>query len=210
MSHTQVKEKISVLHDNPPLSGKKFFLVSMISPESNQKHDIYGFKLHDVCETEEQGRKLCSYYNSLDPDFDIYLASVGKWLPWCFDPTAVTEAEYANEQLTNLIRGHREQTELKNQEWEKNLVKCKEAIKYEGSKEGQEESSRRKEVPESLYFKIKQLENLINSRNSELSQLKERYANDYTESERTHAESLELPISEIAPMQYELLGSTEI
>ncbi|KAJ3015366.1 UNVERIFIED_CONTAM: hypothetical protein HDU68_012762 [Siphonaria sp. JEL0065] len=62
--------------DNP--SGKKFFLVSLASPESKQKNAVHRFKLHDMCETEDEGRLLCRYYHDLDPDFDVLLGIAGK------------------------------------------------------------------------------------------------------------------------------------
>lgn len=197
-----MESKITVLRDNPELCGKKFFLVSMISPDSTQKHNVHGFKIHDMCENEDEGKKLCEYYHKLDDDFDVYLGTVGKWLPWSFDPTQIPNAQYADDRLTDLIKGHREQKLKSNEEWEKEFENSKEKIMYEGSKKGQEERSKLNETPQAILFKISQIENVINTRTAELEKLKSFYVENYSEDERKQAESLEIPISQVAPMQY--------
>ena len=201
------KKPISVLHDNPPLPGKKYFLVSMISPDSRQKHSVHGFKIHDMCETEEEGRYLGEYYRNLDPDFDVALGVVGKWIPWLWDPLDVPNIEYANERLTDLIKSHRMNKQTSDLQWKKQVDEHLEKIDYAYTKEGQEELLNKKEPAVSLLFKIRQIEYLIERRNQELENLKEVYYEKYTEDERVVAEKAELPITEPVPMQYTLLSS---
>ncbi len=197
------KNKRTVLHDNPPLPGKKFFVASMISPESRQKHDVYGFKLHDMCETEEEGQELIEYYHSLDPDFDVLLGAVGKWCPWVFDPTTIKDAKYANSQLTELVKGHRMSQNKSDKQWRDRIDKHLEDIQFAGSKEGQEHLASLKEPAVSFLYKIKQLEHTIKRRREELDSLLEVFHTKYNKTERMEAKKMSLPpMTEPAPFRY--------
>jgi len=201
------KRKIAILRDNPPLSGKKFFLASMISPEGRQKHPVHAFKLHDMCETEEEGRQLAELYREMDPDFDVLLGTVGKWCPWVFDPLEINNVEYANKELTDLIKSHRTNRLKMDEYWHKEHEMNLNEIRKGNTVEGQMEMANRKEPPEALYFKIRQLELTIKRRKDELDDLQERFHTEYTKVERNRAKKTNLPLSEPPPMQYTLLGS---
>jgi hypothetical protein len=201
------KKRIAVLHDNPPLPGKKFYLASWISPASRQPHDVYAYKIHDMCEDEDEARDLCRYYQSLDPDFDVAVGTVGKWSPWVFDMTAIESAEYADERLTNLVRSHRETNKTEDVRWKENVDKHISEIQHATTKEGQEELANRKEPAVSMRFKMKQLELTIKRRKEELVAMEEVYHTTYTKAERAEAKKAELPLSEPLPMQYALLSS---
>jgi hypothetical protein len=183
--------KISVFHDNPPLSGKKFFLISKVSPEGSQKNSVHGIKLHDVCETEEDGRLLCKYYHDLDPDFDVFLGTVGKWCPWMFETTEIN-AVYADNTLTNLISSHRELQKTTKSMWnsalEKDLAKIKEGSTVEGQQNLEEDSKKRR--PVTLLFKIRQMESDIANKNKELSKFQDEF-DAFSDEEKSIAFELE-------------------
>ncbi|KAJ3170018.1 hypothetical protein HDU87_000484 [Geranomyces variabilis] len=201
------KKRIAVLHDNPPLPGKKFFLASWISPASRQPHDVYAYKIHDMCEELEEARDLCRYYQGLDKDFDVAIGSVGKWSPWVFDMTAIESAEYADERLTDLVRSHREGNKSDDKRWKENVDKHINEIQHATTREGQEELASRKEPAVSMLFKMKQLELTIKRRREELVAMEEVYHNTYSKEERAKAKKASLPLSEPVPMQYALLSS---
>ena len=50
-----------------------------------------------------------------DPNFNIYMGSMGKWMAWEPDANKVVEQEYANEQLNTLMKKYRENEEDKEQ-----------------------------------------------------------------------------------------------
>ena len=200
--------KIAVLHDNPPLPGKKFYLASWISPESRQKHDVYAFKIHDMCEELDEAKDLCRYYKSLDPDFDVSVGTVGKWAPWVFDMNEI-EAEYADERLTSLVKSHRENNKQANKHWKEQVGKHVEEIRHATTKEGQEALANRKEPAVSVLFKMKQLELTIKRRKAELEAMEEVYYTTYSSAERKEAKKLPLPESEPSQMQYTLLSSRD-
>lgn len=205
----ETKKKISVLMDNPPLPGKKFFLASMISPESRQKNDIYALKFHDVCETEQEGKELCEYYKDLDPDFDVFLGTIGKWSPWVFNFEDVPSIEYANQQLNELVKAQRKKNMGNNKKWQSKVESHIDAIEYNSTKQGQQERVSEKEPAVAMLFRIKQLENVISHRKNELAALEDIYHEKYSKQDRQEAKSATLPISTPAPMKYSEFQSKE-
>lgn len=200
-------QKITVLHDNPPLTGKKHFLVSMISPESRQKHQVYAIKIHDMCEDYAEAEQLAQYYNSMDPVFDVLIGTVGKWSPWVFNFDDVTP-KYADEQLNGLIKAHRGKANLQDQEFIDHVNRHTTDVAQVSSKEFQEARIvETKETAVQLLFKIKQLELIISRRNEELSSLQCVYAENYSDEERNHARALEekFPLSEPGITRYKKL-----
>lgn len=198
-----LSDDVAVLHDNPPLPGKKFFLASKISPESRQKNQIYGFKIHDMCETEDDATRLCGYYHRLDPDFDVYVGTVGKWVPWLFSddiPSEITPV-YANNALNDLIHNYRKEQEKQQTTWED-----KEDTNIEPIRRRKEERQLRRkaantevdvptptESPENFednavptLFKIAQLERVIAKRHEELEALQTQF-DGYSESDKAGA-----------------------
>jgi hypothetical protein len=201
-------QKVVVLHDNPPIPGKKFFLCSMISPESRQKHKVYAFKLHDMCEDEEDAKRLQRYYHNLDSDFDILVGTVGKWGPWVFNSDDIPNIEFADNQLTDLVGAHRKQRRGEEQEFHDRIDKHREGIQNTTSKEAQQEiQNELQESSVQMLYRIKQLELVIKRREEELNSLKEVYSESYSEQERTDAELHEFPLTEPQLMYYDKLNN---
>ena len=181
------------LKDNPPLPGKRFFIVSMISPESRQKHDVYGIKIHDMCDTEEEGRKLIEYYHDLDPAFDVFLGTVGRWCPWVFDPSVIKDAVYADQKLTEIMAAHREEHEKAQDSWNKRVQAKNEEMEKLKSKEYVEAKVNDRDRPVSIAYKIKQLEHIVTERQHELERYKGIFEDQYTEEEREEALKSDIP-----------------
>lgn len=192
--------RIEMDHSSLP-DQPEHFLVSMVSPVSPQKNSVYGFKIHGVCKTEEEGRKLIAQIHDSDPDFDVLLGDVGKWVPWVFDPTAVKDQVFADERLTDLLKAHREEEARKNSAWEKQLDEKKKQMEILKSKEYQEGKANEKEEVVSVINKIRQLENFVSARQSELDKFRALLEDNYSEEEREAARAIEMPeLSVIPPM----------
>lgn len=204
-----MSKKIAVLHDNPVLPGKKFSLISLVSPESRQKNDVYAFKLHDVCGTREEAEALAEYYRELDKDFDVLIGSVGCWSPWIWDMNEIPDAKFADDRLTDLVKAHRGK-QTSDTKFRKQVDKHVDELKKASTKEGQEALANRKEPAVSLYYKIKQLEAIRKKRTRELEALNDKFHTEYTRKERNEAKKADLPISEPAAMDYTLLSTADI
>jgi hypothetical protein len=92
--------------------GQKFLCISFLSDPEN-KSTLKGVKVRGSFETYEKACEHAKKLQSVDPDFNVYVGEVGKWLS--FDPSPdsnyVKDTEYANEELNNMMKGYLENQE---------------------------------------------------------------------------------------------------
>jgi hypothetical protein len=91
---------------------------------------IRGLKIRGSFATQEEAENRCKKVRELDPNFDIFVAPVGVWLPWHPDPYKTGEVNFMEEQLNELHRQKIINEEKAKQEFEKRVLDTKrEAIK---------------------------------------------------------------------------------
>ncbi len=98
--------------------GQNYVLLSVVSPDSNQKSDKCGVKIRGVFATRQEADAHAKKLQKLDPTYDIYCADVGKWLLIPPDATNIEEQEYAEDFLNNLMKSYKENQALAKQHFE--------------------------------------------------------------------------------------------
>lgn len=96
------------LPEDSEISGQKYVCLSFLSPEGVKGCKIRGLKIRGVYETKEEAGERCKQLSSEDPDFDVFVGEVGKWLPWNPDPNDAKDQVYDNEELNKLMNAHKE------------------------------------------------------------------------------------------------------
>ena len=76
---------------------------------------IRGIKIRGVFGSEAEASARAKRLQKADPNFNIYMGSVGKWMAWDPDPSRVPNQEYANDQLNTLMKKYRENEEGRDQ-----------------------------------------------------------------------------------------------
>ena len=112
--------------DEKRFPGQNYALISVVSPDSNQKSKSCGVKIKGVFESIEIAQMEAKKLMELDSTFDIFLAEVGKWLPIPPDKAMIESQEYQDGYLNSLIQGHIKNNKLGNQMFEerkKDLMK---------------------------------------------------------------------------------------
>jgi len=74
---------------------------------------IRGIKVRGVFSSEAEASIRAKRLQKSDPNFNIYMGAVGKWMAWEPDANKVTDQEYANEQLNTLMKKYRENEEAR-------------------------------------------------------------------------------------------------
>jgi hypothetical protein len=69
---------------------------------------IRGIKVRGVYSSEAEASARAKRLQKADPNFNVYMGAVGKWMAWEPDPNKVADSEYANEQLNTLMKKYRE------------------------------------------------------------------------------------------------------
>jgi len=166
-------KSIDYLVEDPPVPSQKYALISIVGPHMRQKCDVWGLKIRGVADSLESAKALTKRIMKLDKDYDIYTVDVGKFFPLAVEPYDVSNVEYENQQLNDLIKNYLENKEKANEHWHhRKQEMMKEAIR-EGKADGQRELASKKEHPIAVLQRIQTFENKLKEDAERLESLKE-------------------------------------
>jgi hypothetical protein len=90
-----------------------------LEEEFHAKNDfrttIRGLKVRGVYGSEAEAQLRAKKLQKSDPNFNIYMGSVGKWMAWDPDPSRVPNQEYANDQLNTLMGKYRDNEQARDE-----------------------------------------------------------------------------------------------
>jgi hypothetical protein len=93
-------------------SDQKFVCLSFLSNKNDtEERLIAGIKVRGVFSTYEAACAHAKTLQTVDTYFNVFVGEMGKWLPFDPNPDSVKEAEYANEQLNNMMKSYMENQE---------------------------------------------------------------------------------------------------
>lgn len=93
--------------DDTKIPGQNYALISIVSPETNQKHDNICLKIKGVFKTLEEANKHAAMLQKIDSVFDIYVVEMYSWLLVPPDPELI-EQKHVDNKLNEMISAHRE------------------------------------------------------------------------------------------------------
>lgn len=181
---------IDYLFEDPPVAMQKYALVSIVGPHMPQKCDVWGLKIRGVAETIEKARAITQRLMKIDNNYDIYTVEVGKFFPLAVEPHEISEVEYENKQLNDLVKSYLENRQRANDEW----ATRKNEMVQEAIREGQQQD-KKPEHPVAVLQRIKMMEQQLQEENDKLQELegslnksKELFAS-YTDAQREEADA---------------------
>lgn len=81
--------------------------------KNNFQTTMRGLKIRGSYGQKEEAEARAKKLQKMDPDHNIYVGQVGKWLPWDPSPSAIPDQEYAEEQLNTLMKKYKENEEAR-------------------------------------------------------------------------------------------------
>ena len=125
------------------------------------KTSVYGIKVRGSYSTQKEASMRAKVLQTRDPNHNVYVCSVGKWLGFDFEADDVESQEYANEELNTLMkayvenRKHRdtmfqEETRTRVETARKEGAEAIEAMKTKMEEEARLESEKVAEASEEL------------------------------------------------------------
>jgi len=93
--------------DNVKVPGQNYALISIVSPQSNQKNNNVCLKIKGVFDKIEDAKKHSEMLHQIDPTFDLYVVDMYSWLLVPPDPELI-EQVHVDLKLNEIISGHRE------------------------------------------------------------------------------------------------------
>jgi len=113
--------------------GQNFVCISFVTDQS-KKTTLTGTKIRGVFKDLESASAHAKKIQQIDPAHNVFVGEMGKWL--AFDPDTTSKAagnaEYANDQLNEIMKGHEDNQEKTKIFYEKR--------KYESLKENIQEA----------------------------------------------------------------------
>lgn len=81
--------------------------------QNDFKTTVRGLKIRGVYSDKGEAEGRAKRLQRSDPIHNIYVAEVGKWLPWDPSPHEVKDQEYAEDQLNTLMKKYKENEEAR-------------------------------------------------------------------------------------------------
>ena len=106
-----MSKKIDYLTSDPEIPGQKWACLSFLTPELIKNCDIRSVKVRGCYSTEAEAKNRCEELQRIDGKHNVYVAPVGKWLPWCDDPEKASDFEYAEGELNKLMKAYKKNQE---------------------------------------------------------------------------------------------------
>lgn len=100
------------------IPSQRYALISIVSPQSNQKFDTCALKIRGVFATEDEAKRHATRLSKNDTTFDVFMVDMYKWLPIPPSTDLVEDRVYQDERLNDLIQGHKDQQMLVQQHYE--------------------------------------------------------------------------------------------
>lgn len=97
--------------------------------KNNFQTTVRGLKIRGTYSTQEEATVRAKKLQKNDPIHNIFVAEVGKWLPWDPSPNDIENQEYAEDQLNTLMKGYKENEEARDNFYSKNPEAKKNAFK---------------------------------------------------------------------------------
>jgi len=111
---------------------------------------VTGFKIRGVYPSAEVAQEYAKQFHAYEPAVNIYTTPVGQWVPYCPMSDAQITAEYAQEQLTALMKSKADEVAKRQVEFEHEQMRLKleEEEKRLKHKEEQEQKQSQPQVEE--------------------------------------------------------------
>jgi len=112
-------------------------------------NSIRGIKIRGVYNTQDEANKRAESIQKVDRKFNVFVGQVGYWLPWDPNPNNITDQQYLEKGLNDLMQKYNENHVKKDVFYAEQVEARKQAANLEVAKQKQE------------FAKNKQTENLV-------------------------------------------------
>ena len=105
------------LYEDPLVPNQKFVCISILTPKNFKQDEgkdpitISTMKVRGSYDTVEEAKKRADFLRNIDPNINVYVGEVGKWLPFDDDPEKAKDHDYQNKRLNEMMKGYTENQE---------------------------------------------------------------------------------------------------
>ena len=105
--------KIDYLKEDE-LTDQKYYCISFLTADQLEKEnnlEIRGFKVRGMYNSEEDAKARCKSLYNVESTVNTYVGNIGHWVAWEDNSDNAEDFEYANDELNNLMKAHKENQE---------------------------------------------------------------------------------------------------
>ena len=100
------------LFEDPLVNNQKFVCISVLTPKNfKEETKMHTMKVRGSYETLEEAKKRAEFLRNIDPNVNVFVGEVGKWLAFDDDPENAKEHDYQNKRLNSMMKGYLENQE---------------------------------------------------------------------------------------------------
>tara|TARA_B100001093_G_scaffold126213_1_gene118798 strand:- start:10988 stop:11896 length:909 start_codon:yes stop_codon:yes gene_type:complete len=106
-------KKIDYLKEDD-VTDQKYYCISFLTPDQLEKEnnlEIRGFKVRGMYNNEEEAKDRCKSLYNVESTINTYVGNIGHWVAWEDNSDNADDFEYANDELNNLMKAHKENQE---------------------------------------------------------------------------------------------------
>ena len=96
------------------VTDQKYYCISFLTPDQLEKEnnlEIRGFKVRGMYNNEEDAKDRCKSLYNIESTINTYVGNIGHWVAWEDNSDNAEDFEYANDELNNLMKAHKENQE---------------------------------------------------------------------------------------------------
>jgi hypothetical protein len=154
-NQTENTKYIDYLTEDTPIPGQLWVCISFLSPEGIKNCSVRGLKIRGVYGTRQEADERAKELQKTDPDFNVFVGEMGKWLGWDPDPNDVQDSVYQEKELNDLMKGYKDNLEKSKQmQHERKEDMIKKAAKEEQAKAKTNNNARLDKAKDRLKKKI--------------------------------------------------------
>lgn len=117
-------------------------LVKEFNQEHNFQTSTRGVKVRGSFESQEEAEMKCKMLREEDPDHDVYVGHVGKWLPFHPDAYKTGKVEYLEKELNELMAEKKKNDEVSKENFKKRVKESKERAINENIEKAEKSGNR--------------------------------------------------------------------
>lgn len=104
---------VDYLTEDEPIPGQNWVCISFLAPEIEKIKNcsLRGIKIRGVFNKREDADIHAEKLRKKDPDFDIFVGEVGKWLPWDPAPDQVEDEKWQEKELNHIAGNYKKARE---------------------------------------------------------------------------------------------------
>jgi hypothetical protein len=105
------------LYEDPQVPNQKYVCISILTPKNFKQEEgkepvtISTMKVRGCYDSIDEAKKRADFLRNIDPNINVYVGEVGKWLPFDDDPEKAKDHDYQNKRLNEMMKGYLENQE---------------------------------------------------------------------------------------------------